>query len=136
MDDYDLDRDRFARLLARFSRATAGAGTALVFYAGHGMELSRRMISPTCWAPTNAEIDCETREHFNTIKLRGDHAGHSRRAQPDRCPRMSRASINAQCATSVMIDWGGKARIAGAGSVLRTKAAHQSYSKSPNPTGT
>jgi chemotaxis protein MotB len=68
-EGYDLDRDRFARLLAQFSRQTSTAHTALVFYAGHGMEVIEKDDLVNVLAPINAEIECETRDHFNTIKL-------------------------------------------------------------------
>jgi uncharacterized caspase-like protein len=68
-EGYDLDRERFVRLLQRFSRETAGAETAFVFYAGHGMEVTENDDLINVLAPTDAEIDCDTREHFNTIKL-------------------------------------------------------------------
>ena len=68
---YDLDRDRFARMLQGFARTAAGADTALVFYAGHGMEVidPNQLDIFNVLAPTNAEIDCETLAHFNTVKL-------------------------------------------------------------------
>jgi len=69
IEGYDLDRDRFARLIALYSRETTGVDTALIFYAGHGMEVVEKDDLINTLAPIDAEIDCETREHFNTIKL-------------------------------------------------------------------
>jgi uncharacterized caspase-like protein len=69
IEGYDLDYDSFGRLVASFSRAVNGANTALVFYGGHGMEVVEKDDLINVLAPTNAEIDCETRAHTKTIGL-------------------------------------------------------------------
>jgi WD40 repeat protein len=68
-EDYDLDYSGFRRVLRRFSNEATGADTALVFYAGHGMEVVEKDDVLNVLAPIDAEIDCETRDHFNTVAL-------------------------------------------------------------------
>jgi hypothetical protein len=66
----DLDRDSFERALKDFRRdKVAGAETAVLYYAGHGMEVTDAGDAYDIVAPTDAVIDCEQEEHFRTIKL-------------------------------------------------------------------
>jgi hypothetical protein len=66
---YDLNRDDFERALSRFSKKAEGAETALVFYAGHGMEIIDKNNTFNVLAPTDVEIDCDAREAFRFVKL-------------------------------------------------------------------
>src|SRR5262245_25829668 len=59
---YDLDRDAFERALSNFADKAEGAETALVFYSGHGMEIIDRNDTFNVLAPTDAQIDCDTRK--------------------------------------------------------------------------
>jgi Caspase domain len=69
LDSHDVDHNKFTQLIRRFSRLAEGADTALVFYAGHGMEVVEKGDYYNVLAPTDAEIDCDRREHDNTIRL-------------------------------------------------------------------
>src|SRR5262245_23458843 len=70
-DHYDLNRDDFERALLRFSKKAQGADTALVYYAGHGMEIIDRNTDDTfnVLAPSDAEIDCDAREAIKFVRL-------------------------------------------------------------------
>ena len=68
-DHHDLDRDGFERVLSHFTDKAEGADTAVVFYAGHGMEVIERNDIFNVLAPTDAEINCDTRKAFKVVRL-------------------------------------------------------------------
>ena len=63
----DLDRVAMEEALADFSDMAAGADIALVFYAGHGMEVDRRNYL----IPVDAKLETDRRVPFETVSL--DH---------------------------------------------------------------
>jgi uncharacterized caspase-like protein len=65
----DLDRDNFERELKAFRRRVVVADTAVLFFAGHGMEVTDKGDAYDVVAPADAEIDCDQEEHFRTIRL-------------------------------------------------------------------
>ncbi len=69
LEAHDLDHNKFTQLIRQFSRLAEGADTALVFYTGHGMEVVERGDYYNVLAPTDAAIDCDRRDHDNTIRL-------------------------------------------------------------------
>ena len=65
----DLNRVGFERALAAFRAKAAGADEAFVYFAGHGMEAFERGERRNILAPTDVEIDCETREAYSAVTL-------------------------------------------------------------------
>src|ERR1700752_1013377 len=55
---YDALRGDLLNALEDFQAATAGADVALVYYAGHGMELAGENVL----APIDTEVTCEPRQ--------------------------------------------------------------------------
>ena len=56
-EHYNLDRADLLDALEKFKREAAGADVALVYYAGHGMEIEGKNVL----APTDMEVECENK---------------------------------------------------------------------------
>jgi len=64
-EHHDLDRADFLDALEAFQQKAKGAELALVFYAGHGMEVGGKDIL----APVDMEISCEPKEARRAVGL-------------------------------------------------------------------
>jgi uncharacterized caspase-like protein len=64
-EHYDLDRASMLDALEEFSLVSGQAETALVYYAGHGMEIAGKNIL----APKDMEIDCEKKLPRRSVDL-------------------------------------------------------------------
>ena len=62
---YDLARGDFLNALEDFRRLADEADVALVYYAGHGMEIAGRNIL----APVDTEVSCEPKEARRTVEV-------------------------------------------------------------------
>jgi hypothetical protein len=62
---YDALRGDLLNALEDFQAATSGADVALVYYAGHGMELAGENVL----APIDTEVTCEPRQARRTVKI-------------------------------------------------------------------
>lgn len=61
----DLDRSRFEGTVRKFARAIRGADVALLFYAGHGLQVNGRNYL----APVDAKLADEADLEFETLRL-------------------------------------------------------------------
>lgn len=64
-DYYNLDRPDFLDALEKFKRDASEAEVALVYYAGHGMEVDRKNVI----APIDMEIDCSKKIANRAVPL-------------------------------------------------------------------
>jgi formylglycine-generating enzyme required for sulfatase activity len=64
-DYYDLNRPDMLDALEKFKREASEAEVALVYYAGHGMEVDRKNVI----APTDMEIDCSKKVASRAVPL-------------------------------------------------------------------
>jgi formylglycine-generating enzyme required for sulfatase activity len=64
-DYYNLDRADLLDALETFKREAAEAEVALIYYAGHGMEVGRKNII----APTDMEIECGNKTTLRAVEL-------------------------------------------------------------------
>lgn len=64
-EHYDLSRADFLDALETFKSASEGASTALVYYAGHGLEIEGKNIL----APRDLEIECEPKKARRAVEL-------------------------------------------------------------------
>jgi hypothetical protein len=64
-EHYDAVRGDLLNALEDFQAATSGADVALVYYAGHGMELAGENVL----APIDTEVTCEPRQARRTVKI-------------------------------------------------------------------
>jgi formylglycine-generating enzyme required for sulfatase activity len=65
VEHYDLARADFLDALEDFRTKAAGADLALVFYAGHGMELAGKNVL----APVDIDVDCDSREARRSVPI-------------------------------------------------------------------
>src|SRR5262245_18263092 len=64
-ESYNLDRADLLDALEKFEREAQGAEVALVYYAGHGMEVDGKNVL----APTDMEIDCKDKKSLRSVEL-------------------------------------------------------------------
>lgn len=64
-EHYNLTRADLLDALERFKREAEGAEVALVYYAGHGMEIAGKNVV----APTDMEIECANKTTIRSIAL-------------------------------------------------------------------
>ena len=64
-EHYDLKRGDFLNALEDFQRIASEADVALVYYAGHGMEIAGKNIL----APIDTEVSCEPKEARRTVEV-------------------------------------------------------------------
>jgi hypothetical protein len=64
-EHYDLARGDLLNALEDFEAASHGATVALVYYAGHGMEVAGENVL----APVDTEVTCEPRQARRTVKV-------------------------------------------------------------------
>jgi uncharacterized caspase-like protein len=64
-EGYDLDRNAMERVLREFLRKTAAARIALLFYAGHGMQVDGRNYL----IPVDAKLESPSDLNFETVEL-------------------------------------------------------------------
>jgi uncharacterized protein len=64
-EHYDLVRGDLLNALEDFQAAASNAEVALVYYAGHGMELAGDNVL----APIDTEVSCEPRQARRTVKI-------------------------------------------------------------------
>jgi len=64
-EHYNLDRADLLDALEKFERESQGAEVALVYYAGHGMEIDGKNVL----APTDMEIDCKDKKSLRSVEL-------------------------------------------------------------------
>jgi hypothetical protein len=62
---YNLDRADLLDALEKFKREADGAEVALVYYAGHGMEVDGKNVL----APTDMEVSCENKAALRSVAL-------------------------------------------------------------------
>jgi uncharacterized caspase-like protein len=62
---YNLDRADLLDALEEFKREAAGAEVALVYYAGHGMEVDGKNVL----APTDMQVECENKTAVRSVAL-------------------------------------------------------------------
>ncbi|HET7446623.1 MAG TPA: caspase family protein, partial [Methyloceanibacter sp.] len=62
---YNFDRADLLDALEKFKREAAGAEVALVYYAGHGMEVDGKNVL----APTDMEVECENKTALRSVAL-------------------------------------------------------------------
>ena len=62
---YNLDRADLLDALEKFKRDATGAEVALVYYAGHGMEVEGKNVL----APTDMEIECKDKTALRSVAL-------------------------------------------------------------------
>ena len=62
---YNLDRADLLDALEKFKRQATGAEVALVYYAGHGMEVEGKNVL----APTDMEIECKEKTALRSVAL-------------------------------------------------------------------
>ena len=62
---YNLDRADLLDALEKFKREATGAEVALVYYAGHGMEVEGKNVL----APTDMEIECKEKTALRSVAL-------------------------------------------------------------------
>ena len=60
---YNLDRADLLDALEKFKREATGAEVALVYYAGHGMEVDGKNVL----APTDMEIECQNKTALRSV---------------------------------------------------------------------
>ena len=64
-EHYNLPRADLLDVLEKFKREAAGAKVALVYYAGHGMEIEGKNVL----APTDMEVDCRDKTALRSVDL-------------------------------------------------------------------
>jgi formylglycine-generating enzyme required for sulfatase activity len=64
-EHYNLDRADLLDALEKFERESQGVDVALVYYAGHGMEIDGKNVL----APTDMEIDCKDKKSLRSVEL-------------------------------------------------------------------
>jgi formylglycine-generating enzyme required for sulfatase activity len=64
-EHYNLQRADLLDVLEKFKREAAGAQVALVYYAGHGMEIEGKNVL----APTDMEVDCKDKTALRSVDL-------------------------------------------------------------------
>jgi uncharacterized caspase-like protein len=64
-EHYNLQRADLLDVLETFKREAAGAQVALVYYAGHGMEIEGKNVL----APTDMEVDCKDKTALRSVDL-------------------------------------------------------------------
>jgi uncharacterized caspase-like protein len=64
-EHYNLDRADLLDALETFKRQAQDAEVALVYYAGHGMEIDGKNVV----APTDMEIECANRSTLRSVEL-------------------------------------------------------------------
>jgi formylglycine-generating enzyme required for sulfatase activity len=64
-EHYNLTRADLLDVLEAFKRETQGAQAALVYYAGHGMEVDGKNVV----APIDMEIECEKKTSLRSVEL-------------------------------------------------------------------
>ena len=64
-EHYNLPRADLLDVLEKFKREAAGAKVALVYYAGHGMEIEGKNVL----APTDMEVDCKDKTALRSVDL-------------------------------------------------------------------
>ena len=64
-DYYNLDRADLLDALEKFKRDAEGAEVALVYYAGHGMEVEGKNVL----APTDMEVECKDKTALRSVAL-------------------------------------------------------------------
>jgi len=64
-EHYNLDRADLLDALESFEHEAQGAEVALVYYAGHGMEVDGKNVV----APTDMEIDCKDKKSLRSVEL-------------------------------------------------------------------
>ena len=62
---YNIDRADLLDALEKFKREATGAEVALVYYAGHGMEVDGKNVL----APTDMEIECQNKTALRSVAL-------------------------------------------------------------------
>ena len=62
---HDLNREAFVETLGQFSEKSVGADFAVIYYAGHGMEVNNRNYL----IPVDARLESDTRLRFETVAL-------------------------------------------------------------------
>jgi len=62
---YNLTRADLLDVLEKFKREATGAEVALVYYAGHGMEIEGKNVL----APTDMEVDCKDKTALRSVDL-------------------------------------------------------------------
>src|SRR6188474_1466661 len=62
---YNIDRADLLDALEKFKREATGAEAALVYYAGHGMEVDGKNVL----APTDMEIECHNKTALRSVAL-------------------------------------------------------------------
>ena len=86
-ENYNLDRADLLDALESFQREAQGAEVALVYYAGHGMEVDGKNVV----APTDMEIDCKDKKSLG--------ASSSTNYLRPRRPRRNRSCCSMPAAT-------------------------------------
>jgi hypothetical protein len=64
-EHYNLTRADLLDVLEAFKRQAEGAAVALVYYAGHGMEVEGKNVL----APVDMEIECENKTALRSVEL-------------------------------------------------------------------
>jgi uncharacterized caspase-like protein len=64
-EHYNLPRADLLDVLETFKREATGAQVALVYYAGHGMEIEGKNVL----APTDMEVDCKDKTALRSVDL-------------------------------------------------------------------
>ena len=64
-EHYNLDRAELLDELETFKRQAQDAEVALVYYAGHGMEIDGKNVV----APTDMEIECANKSTLRSVEL-------------------------------------------------------------------
>jgi uncharacterized caspase-like protein len=64
-EHYNLDRADLLDVLEAFKREATNAEVALIYYAGHGMEVEGKNVL----APTDMEIECENKTARRSVEL-------------------------------------------------------------------
>ena len=86
-EHYNLDRADLLDALETFKRRAQDAEVALVYYAGHGMEIDGKNVV----APTDMEIECANKSTLRSVELDALFAAAS--------PRRSRSCCSTPAAT-------------------------------------
>ena len=82
-EHYNLDRADLLDALETFKRQAQDAEVALVYYAGHGMEIDGKNVV----APTDMEIECANKTTLRSVELDQIFAAAGARAAADRAAR-------------------------------------------------
>lgn len=64
-ESYDVNRADLLDVLEQFKHSADGATVAMVYYAGHGMEIGGKNVI----APTDIEVSCEPKEARRAVEL-------------------------------------------------------------------